>query len=219
MNQSAASLLAQKVCRELYRIAQAYGKEHPFRFEDLVHDLTVMLEWDGLNAVSLKFYRSNGYRDVLVEYDYALHAGNPRFHLDDAQGLGIVPLTPPFEMGLVVNRDSRSGAYDGQLRLNWGDAPVYSQNSGFRHQDGNTTQRTGGRASKQVFMDNSLRRRGRVKFYLPDKQYGFILGTDGVDVFFHANNVRGFQPRKGQQVTYLPLATPRGVQAKDVQPG
>lgn len=217
MNPNAASLLAQKVCRELYRIAQAYGKRHPFRFEDLVHDLTVMLERDSLNGVSLKFYRPNSRRDVLVEYNYALHAGNPRFHLDDAQGLGIVPLSPPFEMGLVVNRDPRGGAYESRLRLNWGDAPRYARRRGFEHQDGNTTRRTGGRASKQVYMDDGLRRQGQVKFYLPAKQYGFITGAAGVDVFFHASNVRGFQPHRGQWVTYLPLATPRGIQAKDVR--
>ena len=217
MNLKAANLLAQKVARELYRIAQAYGKQHPFSFDDLVHDLTVMLERDSLNSVSLKFHRLNGRRDVLVEYNYAMHAGAPRFHLDDAQGLGIVPLSPPFEMGLVVNRDPQRGAYEGRLRLNWGDAPRYARLSGFEHQDGNTTRRTGGRASKRVYMDDALRRRGQVKFYLPAKQYGFIVGADGVDIFFHTNNVRGFRPRQGQWVTYLPLATPRGVQAKDVR--
>jgi hypothetical protein len=34
-----------------------------------------------LHYVSLKFYRPNRRRDVLVEYNYALHAGRPRFHL------------------------------------------------------------------------------------------------------------------------------------------
>jgi CspA family cold shock protein len=67
-------------------------------------------------------------------------------------------------------------------------------------------------------MDDGLRRRGQVKFYLPAKSYGFILGADGVDVFFHASDAPGFQPRKGQRVTYLPMATPRGVQAKDLHP-
>jgi cold shock CspA family protein len=218
MHPNAAKLLAEKVVRELYRIAQAYGKQHPFRFEDLVHDLAVMLERGALHSVSLKFHRSNAAREVLVEYTYALHAGNPRFYLDDAQGLGIVPLTPPFEMGLVVNRDRQNGMYDGRLRLNWGDAPHYARHGGFEHQDGNTTARTGGRASKTVFMNDGLRRQGQVKFYLPAKGYGFIVGTDGVDVFFHTHNVQGFQPRPGQRVSYLPLATPRGVQAKDVRP-
>ena len=216
MNRNAAKLLAEKVVREVFRIAQAYGKRHPYRFEDLVHDLAVMLERNALHTVSLKFYRPNASRDVLVEYAYALHAGTPRFFLDDAQGLGIVPLRPPFEMGLVVNRDPQGGAYAHRLRLNWGDAPRYTRRGGFEHQDGNTTKRTGGRASKTVFIDGGLRRRGQVKFYLSAKGYGFITGTDGVDVFFHTNNVRGFQPRQGQQVSYLPLATPRGVQAKDV---
>jgi cold shock CspA family protein len=218
MNRKAADLLAQKVTRELYRIAQAYGKQHPFRFEDLVHDLAVMLERDCLTSVSLKFHRPNGRRDVLVEYNYALHAGNPRFHLDDAQGLGIVPLSPPFEMGLVVNRDPQNGAYERQLRLNWGDAPRFARRGGFEHQDGNTTRRTGGRASKRIYMDDALRRRGQIKFFLPARQYGFIASADGVDVFFHANNIQGFQPRRGQWVTYLPVATPRGIQAKDVRP-
>jgi cold shock CspA family protein len=217
MNRKAAKLLAQKVTRELYRIAQAYGTSYPFSFDDLVHDLAVMLERDSLNSVSLKFHRPNGRRDVLVEYNYAMHAGAPRFHLDDAQGLGIVPLRPPFEMGLVVNRDPQRGAYEGRLRLNWGSAPSYAKNGGFAHQDGNTTRRTGGRASKEIYMDNALRRRGQIKFYLPNKQYGFIVGADGVDVFFHSNNVQSFRPRQGHRVTYLPVATPRGVQAKDVR--
>lgn len=218
MKHNAAQLLAQKIVRELFRIAQAYGQEHPYRFEDLVNDLSVMLERDALRSVSLKFHRGNGARDVLTEYNYALHAGAPHFHLDDAQGLGIVPLTPPFEMALVVNRDTQGGDYQHRLQLNWGNAPSYTRHSGFDHQDGNTTRRTGGRASKQVYMDGSLRCRGRIKFYLPAKQYGFISGSNGADIFFHANNLRGFQPQAGQPVSYLPLVTPRGLQAKDVRP-
>ncbi len=221
MERNAAKLLSEKVVREVFRIAQAYGKEYPFRFEDLVHDLAVMLECNALHTVTLKFHRPNGRRDVLVEYAYALHAGAPRFYLDDAEGLGIVPLRPPFEMGLVINRDPQRGAYEHRLRLNWGDAPQYTRRGGFEHQDGNTTKRTGGRASKKVYMDDGLRRRGQVKFFLPAKGYGFIVGRDGVDVFFHANNVEASLgvPRQGQRVSYLPMATPRGVQAKDVRPG
>lgn len=217
MKAQAAQLLAEKVTRELFRIAQAYGKDHPFRFEDLTHDLAVMLEHDALHHVSLKFYRPTGLREVLVEYNYELHAGSPTFHLDDAQGLGIVPVSPPFEMGLVVNRDVQQGRYTPRLHLNWGDAPQFSRGQGFTHQDGNTASRTGGRASKQVYMDETLRRAGQVKFFLPQKQYGFITGSDGVDVFFHQNNVQGFTPRTGQAVTYLSLVTPRGIQAKDVR--
>jgi cold shock CspA family protein len=218
VNRNDANLLAQKLTRELYRIAQAYGKRHPFSFDDMVHDLTVMLECDGLNEVSLKFHRPDSRREVLAEYDYTLHAGALRFYVDDAQGLSVVPLPPPFEMGLVVNRDTKDGAYEHRLRLNWHSAPDYSWRRGFEHQDGNTTRRTGGRASKRVYVDDGLRRKGNVKFYLPARRYGFITGSDGVDVFFHASNLQGFQPRQGQNVTYLPLVTPRGVQAKDVQP-
>jgi cold shock CspA family protein len=217
MEKKAASLLSEKITKELYRIAQAYGKEHPYAFDDLKHDLCVMLEYDAVTAVTLKFYRPDADREVLAEYAYSLHAGNPQFHLDDAMGIGIVPIKPPFEMALVVQRDSMNGVYEGDLKLNWGSAPRYAKNGGFDHQDGNTTRRTGGRASKQVYMADDLRRQGRVKFYLPDKRYGFIIGPDGTDVFFHANNATGLTPRKDQKVTYQPLVTPRGVQAKDVR--
>ncbi len=219
MQPTAARLLAEKVLREVFRIAQAYGKEHPFRFEDLLNDLTVMLEHDALQLVSLKFHRPDATRTVLAEYNYALHAGAPQFHLDHAQGIGIVPLSPPFDMVLVVQREPLDGAYAGRLRLNWGDAPQFTRHAGFAHQDGNTAVRTGGRASKQVFMDDSLRRPGQVKFFAAARQYGFITGADGVDVFFHASNVSGFQPYTGQRVTFLPLVTPKGIQAQDVRAG
>lgn len=219
MNQKTAQLLAEKLTRELYRIAQAYGKQHPYQFNDLAHDLAVMLEQNALHYISLKFHKPDNQRQVLTEYNYALHAGQPRFNLDDAQGLAIVPLTPPFEMSLIVNRDTQGGRYASRLRLNWGDAPAFTRNHGFAHQDGNTSQRTGGRASKQVFMDDALRRTGQIKFFLPKQQYGFITGANGVDVFFHRSNVDGFEPRQGQRVSYLPLATPRGIQAKDVRVG
>lgn len=211
-------LLAEKVVRELFRIAQSYGQTHSVGFEDLVHDLALMLEVGSLNSVSLKFHRPNARETVLVEYNYAFHAGRPQFHLDDAQGLGIVPLSPPIAMALVVNRGPATQPMTGQFRLNWGAAPEYRREAGFEHRDGNTAQRTGGRASKQVFIGDDLRREGQVKHYWAEKQYGFITGRDGVDVFFHASNLQGFQPQRGQSVTYLPLVTPRGVQAKDVRP-
>ena len=217
MNTPASRTLSDKLVRELFRIAQAYGKEHPFRFEDLVNDFAVLLEVDCLQSVSLKFFRAGASRDVLVEYNYALHAGAPRFHLDDAQGIGIVPLTPPFDMMLVVNRDLQRLPAANRLRLNWSNAPDFAHGQGYAHQDGNTASRTGGQATKQVYMDNALRRQGRVKFYLPDRQYGFIAGADNVDVFFHAKNALNFEPRPGQQVSYLPMVTPRGLQAKDVR--
>jgi cold shock CspA family protein len=218
MQPNAARLLAEKIVREVFRIAQAYGKEHPFSFDDILNDLAVMLEHDALQLVSLKFHRPDAARAVLAEYNYALHAGAPQFYLDHAQGIGIVPLNLPFDMGLVVQREALGGAYAGCLRLSWGDAPQYTRHAGFAHQDGNTTVRTGGRASKQVFMDDSLRRPGHVKFFAAGRQYGFITGADGVDVFFHATNVTGCQPYTGQRVTFLPLVTPKGIQAQDVRP-
>lgn len=212
-----AQLLGEKVTRELFRIAQAHGLQHPFAFDDLSHDLAVMVGQHALQSVSLKFFRP-GQQTVLAEYTYAIHPDQRELRADHAQGLAIVPLTGAYEMRLVVNRDWQGGAYASQLRLNWGPAPDLRRHTGYAEQDGNTTSRTGGRASKVVFIDDSLRRGGRIKWFARPRQYGFIVAADGAELFFHASNLAGFEPQPGQPVTFLPVVTPKGVQAKDIRP-
>ena len=60
---------------------------------------------------------------------------------------------------------------------------------------------------------------GRVKWFSPEKGFGFIEQEDGNDVFVHFSAIvsDGFRTLKeGQEVSFMVETTDRGLQAKDV---
>ena len=61
--------------------------------------------------------------------------------------------------------------------------------------------------------------KGTVKWFKPDKGYGFITGEDGKDVFVHFSAIQGegFKTLEdGQSVTYDLVEGPKGMQAANV---
>lgn len=64
--------------------------------------------------------------------------------------------------------------------------------------------------------------RGTIKHVNAEKQYGFIIGSDGQDYFFHASGVQA--PRliddfdRGHAVEFDPEQSPRGLRGKNVRP-
>ncbi len=62
------------------------------------------------------------------------------------------------------------------------------------------------------------RRRGTVKWFNRSKGFGFITGTDGVEVFVHRSGMVEGQPlpRAGQLVQFSLATGPRGMQAVEV---
>lgn len=59
---------------------------------------------------------------------------------------------------------------------------------------------------------------GKVKWFDPNKGYGFIEPDDGSDdVFVHHSEVQGTDPRDGQTVEFDVREGPRGLKAVDVQ--
>jgi cold shock CspA family protein len=59
---------------------------------------------------------------------------------------------------------------------------------------------------------------GRVKFYDPNKAYGFISGAPGGDVFIHRSNLAAGRDEliEGQEVVFKSRMAPRGTEAYDV---
>ena len=64
--------------------------------------------------------------------------------------------------------------------------------------------------------------KGTVKWFNPEKGYGFITGDDGKDVFVHWSAIQGegFKSlTEGQEVTYDVTEGPKGMQASNVVKG
>ena len=60
---------------------------------------------------------------------------------------------------------------------------------------------------------------GKVKWFNTEKGFGFIIGTDGKDVFVHFSsiNAKGYRTlEEGQTVTYDLIESERGKQAANV---
>lgn len=58
---------------------------------------------------------------------------------------------------------------------------------------------------------------GRVKWFSEKKGYGFIIGDDGTDRFFHVKGVLDSKvPARGEQVTFRPTEGSKGPRAEDV---
>ena len=55
MTTRAARLMAEKILREVFRVSQAYGHTPSVSFDDLLHDLTLMIQHNDLERVRLLF--------------------------------------------------------------------------------------------------------------------------------------------------------------------
>ena len=63
--------------------------------------------------------------------------------------------------------------------------------------------------------------KGTIKRLMGDQGYGFISTGEGLDVFFHSNDLVGVtyeSLREGQQVEFEVIRTPKGLKAVNVRP-
>jgi cold shock CspA family protein len=58
---------------------------------------------------------------------------------------------------------------------------------------------------------------GTIVKYFEDREYGFILGYDKNDYFFHLLDVKTFLPEEGRVVEFMIKQTGKGLQAKDIE--
>lgn len=62
--------------------------------------------------------------------------------------------------------------------------------------------------------------RGKVKFYLTKRGFGFITAEDGNDYYFHYTNIAEEGKRlfeKGEGVEFKAVSSPKGLEAMDIR--
>ena len=62
--------------------------------------------------------------------------------------------------------------------------------------------------------------KGKVKWFNPQKGYGFIQTSEGEDIFVHFRSIRGKGHRalrEGQRVDFIVSGGEKGLQAEDVE--
>jgi len=202
--------VANEVTQDLFRLARHYGKEHRHAFEDICHDLAVMMDTGVLNSVHLRFLEKHN-RIIKLEYTYDFREGPPRLVADGTMMLAPLKQQPGEEIDLSIGLELNSSHPfpSSSFRLNWTNSPTPLREPGvdIPRADGST-----------VHVGYSNRAEGVVKSYNPKSQYGFITNGE-VDVFFHAGFVApDTQLQPGDMVTYTPFITPRGLQAHYVMP-
>jgi CspA family cold shock protein len=72
---------------------------------------------------------------------------------------------------------------------------------------------------RKIKLGGILIMNGTVKWFNPDKGFGFITGEDGVDVFAHYSqiNTSGFKTlAENQKVTFVLANVPKGPQAENI---
>lgn len=69
--------------------------------------------------------------------------------------------------------------------------------------------------------EDDLREEGEVKWFNPNKGYGFITRSNGEEIFAHFRSIRGRGHRtlrQGQKVRFKAVEGEKGLQAEDISP-
>ncbi len=214
MKNKEAELMSEKVLKEIFRLAQAMGKDLG-SFEDYAHDLAVMLDYDDLERAALRVTDTEG--NLLVEYGYWFAVeGVRRDSPDHTGGLAVVQVPEDSRAGIIILRTGRAHQYRHLLRIPWDTIPTHTRNGGDEFENSHFKKKTGGRAVNTVYADNQLRKIGRVKFYNATRGYGFIEAQGmPADIFFHTSEAPD-DLEKDDEVSFLMVATPKGLQARAV---
>jgi hypothetical protein len=226
---SPARLAVEKAMEQLDFIARSFNLElYPIaKRQDLVDDLVVMREHDDLEYVILQLL--DGRSTIRFEFRIEFAADGSRGNLRDSAAGVEVPVLPPgliTSLRLLASRHRKMDLYRHLLKNpNWSPAPSLPRDAGDLIEPEHIRCVTGGQQQGRMFVDAGARHRIVITHvvgptYAPTYAFGRDLtlgGRDGVFLLpkFAAPGLT-FQP--GLQVLAVVLSTPRGLQARAIQP-
>lgn len=215
---------AEKTLAAFQFILKSLGQPLPWKTPPersaYLHDLVVMLQHGDLETASLELLGRD--QTILFRHRVQFGAGGSRPARDPAWGIEL-PLLSRAQIAdhrILVEPAAHIGTYRHQLRLNWTSAKRLRERPGSRFESQHTRRITAQRMTAQVFVTEEARCRGTIYHVSPAGDYAFARHPNlPADVFLHlyqCDQPLQFQP--GQEVSFIPVQTPRGVQGRNIRP-
>lgn len=220
-----AKLSVSKLLRQLAFVDRSYGLG--LWSSDEIrglwqHDLELMLYHGDLKRVALQLLDSE--KSVLFEFGISFGGmQGASAACDTAQGIELPVLNRSrvFSHRMLVNRNGRSKEYEWQLQASWATAEKLRTRATDGFESEHARRITGGRQTAAFAITPDARHR-LVVTNAGSKAFAFAkdidLGAEGVYM------ERRFAPdayrfRVGDRVTAIVVQTPRGLQARSIEPG
>jgi cold shock CspA family protein len=217
------ALMASKAMRQLRVIDQSRNFKlfsSDKEYEDLVHDVGVMLEYQDLDGVSLQALDKE--KKVIFEFKIAFAVNGANGKKRDASGGIEIPLLDPSSVAgarWLLHRKGKEPEYKHQLRLSYGAAAKrdYADDSSFNSDHAAAI--TGGRQTGRVRVANQNRMPLTV-VRVGGRGFAFAQDAAGkLQVFCHASEApTDHSFSVGQKITAVVVQVPKGLQARQIRP-
>jgi hypothetical protein len=217
------SLQVKKVVSQFDLVARSYNLPiwAPQTAADHQHDWGVMLAHSDLQSASLELLAAD--KTVLYELKIRFEGQKPKAgFIDSANGVELPVLDRASVAGhrLIIQQNGREATYRHLLRMTWSPAQTLRKRPGDTFVSEHARKITGGRQTANVHVSAEARQR-LVVTQTGDSGYAFgdVPAKGWKGIFLHRKFAPpGFQFRIGQQLLAVCVQTPRGLQARAIQP-
>jgi hypothetical protein len=217
------AMQVSKVVKQFDLVARSYNLPiwAPQSAADHLHDWGVMLAHGDLQSASLQLLAAD--KSILYELSIRFEGQKPKLGLvDSANGVELPVLDRAAVVGhrLMIQQNGREAVYRHLLRMTWRPAEALRKRPGDTFASEHARKITGGRQTANVHVGAEARQR-LVVTQTGEAGYAFgeVPAKGWKGIFLHRKFAPpGFQFRIGQQLLAVCVQTPRGLQARAIQP-
>lgn len=218
-------LSINKVAAQLALIQRSYALkvwDDEGHREKWQHDLELMLAHADLRSVNLELLdaREIVAHEFVFEFTGQSLQHTRGFDLAGGMELPVLKLAKVKGQRLLVYRNNRESIYRAALQLPWADAKVLPRKNSSDFASEHSARITGGRLTGRMRVGTDARQR-IVVTQTGTKGYAFGKARDLEDAQVYLNSryaPEGFVFKVGRCVSGVVVQTPRGLQARDIQP-
>lgn len=192
----------------------------PTQRADYVHDLALMLDEEDICSASLELLGAD--RTVLFRHTVQFLGTQEPARPDAAQGIELPILAADRIAGyrILVAPASRIDEYQHRLRRRWTSAQRLAERTGSRFSSEHTRHINAHRMAGEFFIADDARRTATIFHVSPAGDYAFASDPAfPVRIYLHkAFCETPFSFLPGVRISFVPIQTPRGIQARCARP-